>query len=142
MIRKAPIRYSLTFLLILALIAGGIYRRTQHAATHPDSVQCTDTLHNCRLIVNGQPIQLRFLQPPTTMQPFTLQVDAPDAHQISASFAMADMDMGNNSYRLVRKNARLWQAQVLLPVCMSGSHHWLLTLNVDGKNSIIPFTAR
>lgn len=142
MIRKQPIRYTLTFILIVALIIGGIYRRSHQAHAHPDSVNCPDIMHTCQLTVNGQNVQLTFLQPPTGMHPFTLQVVAPDAHQVSANFAMADMDMGNNDYRLLRKNAQVWQAQVILPVCMSGSRNWLLTLNIDGKNSIIPFTAR
>ncbi len=142
MMRKQPIRYNLIFILILALIIGGIYRRSHHREQQPDSVNCPDTQHTCQLTVNGRSIHLTFLQAPTALHPFTLQVVAPDAHRISASFAMADMDMGNNTYRLLRKNSGIWQASVILPVCMSGSHKWLLTLDIDGKNSIIPFTAR
>ncbi len=141
MMPRHPVRYSLTFVLIAALIIAGIYHRSQHEREKPDSINCPNILHTCQLTVNGQSIHLTFLQRPVGLHPFTLQVVAPDAHQISASFAMADMDMGNNNYRLVRKNGQIWQTQVILPVCMSGSPNWLLTLNIDGKNSVIPFTA-
>ncbi|MHB1677601.1 MAG: hypothetical protein ACYCSS_08725 [Sulfuriferula sp.] len=139
---KQLMRYAVATILIGVLVFGGIYQKWHHTAQKPRTVNCADTLHTCRFTMDRQSVQVNFLEPPTGLHPFTLQVEIPSAHRIFASFTMPEMDMGNNRYRLLQKNAQLWQAQVILPVCMSGGHNWLLTLNIDGKTITIPFSAR
>ncbi len=123
---KQQIRYSLVGILIVVLAFAGMYRQWHHVAAKPRAVKCPDTLHTCEFTVNQRPVRVDFVGAPAAMHPFTLEVRTPDAQQVTASFTMPDMDMGKNDYRLIRKSAQLWQAQIVLPVCMRGGHDRLL----------------
>ncbi|MCX7627975.1 MAG: hypothetical protein N2Z69_06125 [Methylophilaceae bacterium] len=72
------------------------------------------------------------------MQPFDLEVEAPEDAAVHASFRMSGMDMGPNRYRLLRENDR-WRARVLLPACVQGRRDWILRLEVGNKIYEIPF---
>ena len=48
--------------------------------------------------------------------------------------------MGENRYRLVFENG-VWKAKVLLPVCVQGRRDWLLLLDVDGQQYVVPFVS-
>lgn len=54
---------------------------------------------------------------------------------------MVDMDMGVNRYRLEPAGAGVWQANVVLPVCVAGRSNWIMTLEVDDVKVRVPFTA-
>lgn len=116
--------------LTLLLLAG--------CAKTPETipVSCNNPIGGCRLTEN---LELRFLQPPSVMQPFDLEVISTGA-DIHASFQMRGMEMGLNRYRLLRE-ANKWRARVMLPACVQGRHDWLLRLEVDGTTYEIPFTA-
>ncbi len=125
--------------LILALIAAELYHVLPHDENTPEIVSCPDLTRLCRFEVAGKPVELRFSAPPSGLHPFILQLHAPAAREVYASFIMRSMDMGFNRYRLLSGGAGNWQAQVLLPVCVSGRRDWILTLTVDGASVEIPF---
>ncbi|BBP05866.1 hypothetical protein TPL01_07740 [Sulfuriferula plumbiphila] len=125
--------------LILALIAAELYHVLQPDENAPQTVSCPDPAKLCRFEVAGRPVELRFSAPPSGLHPFTLLLHAPAAREVYASFIMRGMDMGFNRYHLLSSGAGNWQAQVLLPVCITGRRDWVLTLTVDGTSVEIPF---
>lgn len=125
--------------VILALIAAELYHVLQHDENAPQTLSCPDLTKLCRFEVVGKPVELRFSAPPSGLHPFTLQLYAPAARAVYASFIMRGMDMGFNRYRLLSGGAGNWQAQVLLPVCVTGRRDWVLTLTIDGASVEIPF---
>ena len=103
----------------------------------PVKAECRNPLAGC-VIAPG--ISLRFSQRPSVMRAFDLEVAAPEATGIHASFQMETMDMGMNRYRLLRENGR-WRARVMLPACVQGKRDWLLRLEVGRKVYEVPFVA-
>ena len=137
--RRYLLGYTALIGLILALIATELYHVLPHDGNIAQTVSCPDLSRLCRFEVAGKPVELRFSAPPSGLHPFTLQLQAAGAHEIYASFIMRSMDMGFNRYHLLPSGAGNWQAQVLLPVCVSGRRDWVLTLTIDGKQAEIPF---
>ena len=133
-------KYALPIVLISILIAGGAYQFWQRADNSVAIVQCAHPLHGCQFQLEQRWGQVSFVNSPSGLHPFTLRVIMPHAQNIFASFAMRDMAMGSNRYRLLHESGNLWQAKVVLPVCVTGRHDWLLTLDIDGKKLTIPFS--
>lgn len=100
-------------------------------------VECANLLAGCRL---ADGLEVRFSGPPAMLKSFELNVDAPAATEIHASFQMRGMEMGMNRYRLLPKDGK-WRASVMLPACVQGRSDWLLRLEVDKKTFEVPFQA-
>ncbi len=104
----------------------------------PQAVACTDPQQGCE----QAGVKVRFSAAPTVLTPFMLVVEAPGAKQVSASFAMLGMDMGENRYKLESLNdGRRWQHSIILPVCVAGRSDWQLVLEVDGVARVFTFSA-
>jgi len=101
--------------------------------------QCPDPVQGCRITGGGIQADIRFASPPGALRPFALEVTAPGAKSVAASFAMVGMDMGENRYQLLRTDSSLWRADIILPVCVAGRADWVMTLEVDGKSVGVPF---
>ncbi len=132
---------AITGLLILILLALPLLFR--HPAPHAAmQVLCTELTHGCQFTLSDQrPVKITFSAPPSGLQAFTVQVTVAGAQQVTAAFAMPDMDMGDNRYRLQQTSPQLWQGKIILPVCVSGKHDWQLNLSIDGTDVRIPFRA-
>lgn len=137
--RRYLLKYAALIGVILALVAAELYHVLQPGEPRPQTVSCPDLTKLCRFEVAGNPAELRFAAPPSGLHPFTLLLHAPAAHAVYASFTMRGMDMGFNRYRLLSGGAGNWQAQVLLPVCVTGRRDWVLTLTLDDISVEIPF---
>ncbi len=127
-------------LVVLALAGAGValWRDAHRQVT---LASCPQLPHTCRIALDGNDVQLSFDGTPSALQPFTLRIVTPPAHAVHARFAMRDMDMGDIRYRLLSDDGRHWQSRVILPVCVSGRHDWVLTLEIDGVPVQIPFSA-
>lgn len=141
MTRERLLRYALFGILITSIIMGGIYRAWHRSSAKVHPVSCQSPLQTCQFSVKGHPVQVNFDGAPSGLHPFTLQVMTANASRVYATFTMRDMDMGYNRYRLIQKTPGLWQAKVVLPVCATGRHDWLITLNIDGNKIRIPFSS-
>lgn len=133
-------KFALLTVLIAAVITGVIYQIWPNSPEPITTSSCVNPLKSCQIELNQQPVQINFVDPPSGLQPFTLRVTTPKASRISATFSMRDMDMGSNRYILVHNAPATWQAKVMLPVCVSGRHDWLLTLEIDGNQVLMPFS--
>lgn len=129
-------------LLLPLLLALALPRFIGRDAKGPVPVaQCPDPVRGCRVPFGDGEADVRFLSNPAPLKPFDLVVTASGARQVSADFAMQGMDMGPNRYLLQRATDGTWHGKVVLPVCVSGTSNWILTLELDGARVTIPFTA-
>ena len=87
------------------------------------SLACLDPLSDCG---NAQ-TQIRFSQIPSPMREFQVQITDQDAQSITLSFAMQDMPMGLNRYRMTNSGNH-WLAKVILPVCVQGRSDWRMLI--------------
>ncbi|NOT16841.1 MAG: hypothetical protein HOP20_02085 [Sulfuriferula sp.] len=134
------LKYGFPLLIIGIAVVGGIYQGWQHQHQHTPQIACPDPLKNCLFQLNRQAVHVEFLAPPSGLHPFILRVQLAHAQKINAHFTMRDMEMGYNQYRLLPLSPQLWQAKVVLPVCVTGRHDWILTLEIDDQKVEIPFT--
>ncbi|MDD5241279.1 MAG: hypothetical protein PHG47_06100 [Sulfuricella sp.] len=105
------------------------------------TVQCPDPLSGCQVPFRKGTAEVRFMSAPHPLRPFKLMVTAPDAQQIAADFAMKDMNMGVNRYVLQRTADGSWHGNIVLPVCVSGTSRWVMTLELDGAKRQMDFVA-
>lgn len=138
--REWLLKYALPALLIGTLIAGGVYQAWYRAENKVTTIECANPLQGCQFQLDRQSVHVSFIDPPSGLHPFTVRVTTAHAKSVYAYFTMRDMDMGYNRYRLTQQQPQLWQARVVLPVCVTGRHDWLLTLDIDDKKVAIPFS--
>lgn len=129
-------------LLLPLLLALALPRLIGRDAGGPVPVaQCPDPVQGCRVPFRDGVVEVSFLSSPVPLKPFDLIVKASVAGQVSADFAMQGMDMGPNRYALQRSADGDWHGRIVLPVCVSGTSNWVLTLELDGARVQIPFIA-
>ncbi|MDD5330053.1 MAG: hypothetical protein PHX38_08615 [Sulfuricella sp.] len=130
-------------LLLPVLLAFALPRFIGRDAGPAPVVQCADPVGGCRVPFGDNVAQVRFLTSPVPLQPFELTVMAPGVEQVAADFAMQGMDMGPNHYVLQRSADGPWHGKIILPVCVSGTSNWTMTLELDGGKRVqIPFVAK
>lgn len=100
---------------------------------------CPDLFQGCQVAFGKQQVEVRFLSAPTALQRFDLLVKASDAKHITIDMAMQGMNMGPNHYVLMRAADGAWHGKILLPVCVSGTRNWIMTLEIDGVKRQILF---
>lgn len=128
---------ALLLLAALKLALLGWWWRSQAAAPKAETVACTVDAA-CALPGGGE---LRFAGAPLEGKPFEIVLTGEVGDAPTAEFAMADMDMGFNRYRFVREDGR-WVARVQLPVCVSQSRNWLMTLTLGERKLVVPFATQ
>lgn len=136
-----PIWQRLAPWAAVLVLAGIVYHQySRHALTvAAPRLACPDPAAGCATELGGRPLSLGMDAGRRVMRPFNLWVRAPGAQRVRASFTMEDMDMGLNLYTLQADTTGVFRARVTLPVCVTGSTDWLLTLEVDGAKVILPF---
>lgn len=103
------------------------------------TVQCADLHAGCTVQVDGRAIAVRVSGELRVLKPFQLTVQAPGARKVRVRFAMAGMDMGFNLYTLQAGADGLFQARIVLPVCVSGRRDWRMMLEIDNARIELPF---
>ena len=91
---------------------------------------------------DGQMLHLTLSpRPVPVVHPIAIELRAPAAtRRVWADFAGVGMNMGQNRPELTLGNDNVWRAQATLPVCISGSMQWELTLIVEspGRRLHVP----
>ncbi|WP_312264893.1 hypothetical protein, partial [Rivihabitans pingtungensis] len=103
------------------------YLTRQHAA--PQAISCPDLQAGCTLPGGAR---VRFLQPARHGQRFGLELSQTPVGKAPpvAEFAMAGMDMGSARFPLRQVGDGRWQADIMLPVCVTGRQDWLMLLTI------------
>jgi hypothetical protein len=140
---NATLKKMAGFIAVAAALA--IVLTVYFVQTKSESVMqamgCPDIVKGC----SGDGLAVRLDQVPKAMRPFRLEVSAPEAESVEASFKMAGMEMGFNRYRLIRQGDQVWDADVTLPACVRNRKDWLLLLDIiergNHRQVAIAFTA-
>ena len=134
---KSCLKLGLMLCVLLTLIACS-QQAAELLKTH-----CKDLTQGCDIGVG----LISFNQTPKPLTPFVVtfkstKLDAP-VKRVKAQFKMQNMQMGFNEYRFIQIKPDVWQANVVLPVCMQGGADWLLMLEIHHANNVkklkIPF---
>lgn len=82
-------------------------------------------------------------KPVPVLQPITVELHlaSPAPVEVQASLNGVDMDMGPNITRLQRAGANLWHGQMTVPICLTGTMRWQLSIDLrDGaRNESVAF---
>ena len=132
-----PLRLALLAAAATALAWFGWLMLRQPAAASVEDVlvPCASLRQGCTV---GD-LRIATLSTPSANRPFVVDIVAPS--QPVLLFEMADMAMGVARFTPTRRADGHWQVQVGLPVCISGSSAWLMTIEVGGQRYQVPFTA-
>lgn len=87
---------------------------------------CDPVANDCVAFIEGHKLVVRFLQPPSALKPFGVQLVAENLNpqNVVVEFTMQGMDMGMNRYVMQPLDGGSWATQVILPVCSLGRHDW------------------
>jgi len=130
----------LTMIAVLVAIAVAGYWAKRPPES--ESIACSDPVAGCDFRHRGDSARVHFSELPVPLEPFTLSVTAPGSARVSVEFQMVGMDMGFNRYDLRSLPDGTFSSRITLPVCVSGRQDWLLYLQIDGKNYVLPFSSR
>jgi len=90
--------------------------------------QPCDLRQGCRAADGSVTVRVVFGAEPRALQPFPIHIQF-EGHQradsVTVAFSMQGMDMGLNRYRLSADASGGWNADITLPICMSGRTDWL-----------------
>ena len=103
------------------------------------TLACPDLRKGCRIDLDGKAVMVLVSGELKPLKAFQVRVEAPRAEKVEARFTMESMDMGFNLYTLRAEKAGVFQANVTLPVCVTGRRDWVMHLDVDGALLAVPF---
>ena len=125
-------------LIAFALLKGGLIWWYLHHKNQPEApipVSCPNLQAGCQLPDGSL---LRLDRVPQAATPFGLTLSQLEGKPPTIVFSMRDMDMGFNRYQLLAHD-KDWQATITLPVCVTGSRQWQMTLQYQDKSYLIDF---
>lgn len=134
--------------LLGVYLAGGFSPGRTQLPTIELSVpgSCDPAASSCEAVDDTEPgrrLRLRVEPGASPLRPFRVEVwldgfeSSPS--EVSLSFAMADMYMGENRY-LLRPAGDAWAARVILPICTTRRIDWLATISVSGGDAVVRAT--
>lgn len=135
-------RVLLPVVLVLAFGALAIVGMRATRPAPAQQITCADPVQGCVFTHSGKPAQLQFIQRPTTLQPFNIELHATNATQVNAEFQMVGMEMGVNRYDFQAVLPGHFNAAITLPVCVSGRRDWKMFLAIDNTRYVIPFRSQ
>ena len=126
-------------LVLMAMIGLVVWMNAERREKPAASVNCPDLAAGCAVVVEGRAIRIGATGGIRPLRPFELRVAAAGAGKVEARFTMEGMDMGFNQYVLRADKEGVFRTRVTLPVCVTGSREWLMTLDLDGMRLAVPF---
>ena len=139
-------RFFLPLVLLIALVFGVKFYFAKPALGPISVLPCADITQQC----GNAMFTVQFAEAPQVMKPLHLNVHlnrAAAVKNIHVDFAMQDMEMGLNRYRLIQSNqSGDWQAEVTLPLCVQGRSDWNMLLEIEAGEKVqrfqLPFSAK
>ena len=127
-------------LMLIALVGVLVWHnQTQQSQGVLRTLACPDLHKGCRIDLDGKAVAVSVGGELKPLQAFQVRVDAPKATKVEARFTMEGMDMGFNLYTLRADKEGMFQANITLPVCVTGRRDWVMHLSVDGAQLAVPF---
>jgi len=127
-------------LVLIALVGTVVWvDHSKQAPATQQTLSCGDLQSGCAAELAGKPVTVRIEGELKPLQAFVVHVSAPKAAKVQARFTMEGMDMGFNLYTLRADKAGEFQANVTLPVCVTGRRDWVMDLSVDEDRLAVPF---
>lgn len=111
------------------------------------SLGCDAAEEACVVIAGDFVVRVQMGPGVAPLQPFdmllTVQNGAVEMDDVTVSFAMRDMDMGLNRYRMLQDSAGRWSVKATLPVCTRQRTDWLAQVEIVAQDTLyvatIPF---
>lgn len=125
--------------LVVGLVVASLWWWQTRAPEPALTLNCPDLHAGCPAQLAGRAVTVRVEGKLQVLKPFQLMVAASGAGKVQAQFSMAGMDMGFNLYSLRPDAQGVFQARIVLPVCVSGRRDWVMSLEIDGRRIDIPF---
>ncbi len=94
----------------------------------------------CESIINKQVIAILLPKEIPYLQPFPVKVkldsrSKESIKQLEIQFSMKKMKMGKNIFNLKQvEDSEYWTTKVVLPVCVSGRHDWIVNVVIKTNN--------
>jgi len=126
-------------LVLMAMIGVVVWLNAGHRDGAPLVATCANLAAGCVVQAERRDVSLGTDGAIKPLKPFNLWVRAPGAKKVEARFTMEGMDMGFNQYVLRADKEGVFRTRVTLPVCVTGSREWLMTLDLDGMRLAVPF---
>ena len=129
------------FPLLLIALAGLLVwqNQAQRGQGVLRTLACPDLHKGCRIDLDGLDVKVSVDGQLKPLQAFLVRVESRKATKVEARFTMEGMDMGFNLYTLRADKKGVFQANVTLPVCVTGRRDWVMHLSVDGAQLAVPF---
>lgn len=111
----------------LVLLAGALGACAQEPAGDQWLGEAACVAGQCVVTSDERRVQMTLPETVPAMKSFALalQLDGFAAvRDVVVDFGMAEMDMGQNRYRLEAVDSGRWHGQAILPVCLSGRSDW------------------
>ena len=104
-------------------------------------ISCQPTKENCVAKTEAGQLQWSVEKSIQYLKPFLNKIQLSnaqqnDVHQISIEFVMQGMQMAANRSVLKKQSSGIWQAQSVLPMCVSGRKDWLAIVSVETDQGI------
>lgn len=136
---------SIVFIVVIFIVtylAGQFLQKsegTPESIVHKESMGCSPVASPCRVAFDVGDVVVRFLQQPSALTPFDIEVLTTgfDAENVAVAFVMRDMNMGGNSFNLDFQSKRSWRSKILLPVCSLARTDWIAEVSVKYNNAIL-----
>ncbi len=143
MITKYKSTSFLSGLLILTTLNIQSCSEENPTAKSNSPIQITTCPNNgtwCKSTHNKQQIEILFPKKIPYLKPFQVKVKLNKNNQTKIQprkiqFSMQGMQMGTNRFIFKQsKQKSVWISQVVLPVCVSGRHDWLVNVETNKNN--------
>ena len=144
-----------TFFLIVAIIVAIFLKMpsTENAADSDSQKNvaesdadnsCLLTAEKCRVAVQKGFVEINIPQPIPAGKGFEIrlqtqdfQIETATAHFEGLSMVMSAPELEFSKKAENTENAETWQARAFLPICLTGTMRWRMTLNLN-QNETIP----
>ena len=127
---------------VIVYFAGQFLSKPEHATeqvVYIDSPKCSPAISSCKMVFGNGEIILHFLQQPSALMPFDVEVLTKDfdAEMVSVVFVMNNMDMGVNAFNLDHYAKEIWRVKAILPICSLARSDWVVELRVKYKDKVL-----
>lgn len=144
-----------TFFLIVAIVVAIFLKMPstenvvdsadfQNSAESVADNSCLLTAEKCRVALSKGFVEINIPQPIPAGKGFEIclqtqdfQIETATAHFEGLSMAMSAPELEFSKKAENAENAETWQARAFLPICLTGTMRWRMTLNLN-QNETIP----